>query len=268
MPVKINSQVTEVLIEFGLSDVEAAVYQAALALGSRPASVIAQRAGLKRGHGYNVLQSLMEKGIVQEFVKNGVKHFTCSPPSSLLTVLEVREQELKKQKEMLEAVLPELENLRNPLAAQPKVRFFQGFEGIKEIFEDMLRIPDSQIYALVDLQFTWTASSNEGFEYVKAFIKRREQKNICWNGILVFSPESDRHLRMRPSRLRKIKRVENLECPAEISVYGGKVAFTSTNQEMVGVVIENEAIADTLRNMLLRLWDVLPTYEVEYDKES
>ena len=42
-----DSQITEVLVEFGLTEVEAVVYQASLALGSRPASVIAQKAKLK-----------------------------------------------------------------------------------------------------------------------------------------------------------------------------------------------------------------------------
>ena len=43
-----NSDVNTALHAFGLNEVESSVYQAALALGPRPASVIAHRAGLKR----------------------------------------------------------------------------------------------------------------------------------------------------------------------------------------------------------------------------
>ncbi|MFN8390202.1 MAG: helix-turn-helix domain-containing protein [Bdellovibrionota bacterium] len=263
---KPNSKITDVLVAFGLTDVEAEVYQSALALGSRQASVIAQKAGLKRGHAYNVLQSLMQKGIVQEFVKNGVKQFTCSPPSSLLSIAENRERELKKQKDQLEQILPELESLRNPLASQPKVRFYQGFEGIKEIFDDMLREENKEIHAIVDLQFTWSAVGKEGVEYVKTFIRRREERNIVWNAICVFSPESDKLLKTRPSALRKMKRIESMPCPAEVSIYGNKVAFTSTYKEMIGVVVENEPIAETIRNIFLQLWKTLPDYDVQYDK--
>lgn len=256
-----DAQITEVLIEFGLTEVEAIVYQASLALGSRPASVIAQKAKLKRGHAYNVLHGLMQKGIVQEFVKNGVKHFTCSPPSSLVSILENRERQLQLQKQRLEQVLPALESVRNPVAAQPKVRFFQGFDGLKEVFDDMLRTPNAEILALVDLAYTWTVVGEDGLDYVRGFIKRREERNIIWRGICVESEESDRHVRMRPSTLRQMKAISGLTCPAEISVYGTKVAFTSTHSEMVGIIVENEPIARSIRSVLEKLWEMLPDYK-------
>lgn len=257
---KSKNEVNEVLVEFGLTDVEAQVYQAALALGSRPASVIAQKAKLKRGHGYNVLHSLMQKGIVQEFVKNGVKHFTCSPPSSLISMLENRERELKYQKLRLEHILPDLENLRNPLAAAPKVRFFQGFDGLKEVFDDMLRVPNSDLLALVDLQLAWMAIGQEGIEWIQSFIQRREEKNIVWRGICVASEKSDQQIKIRPSKLRQMKRIEGIQCPAEIWMYGSKVAFTSTHSELVGVIIENEPISQTMRDVFEKLWQTLPDY--------
>ena len=250
-------------MDLGLTDVEASVYQSALALGSRPASVIAQKAGLKRGHAYNVLHSLMEKGIVQEFVKNGVKNFTCSPPSSLLSMLENRERELAQQKQRLEQVLPELESLRNPLAAQPRVRFYQGFEGLKEIYDDMLRVPESEILALVDLQYAWTDSREEGHEFVRSFIRRREERKIVWRGICVASEESDRQVRARPAKLRQMKMIQGVNCPAEVAVYSNKVAFTSTHSELVGVLIENEPIAKTITAVLEKLWSILPDYNPE-----
>ncbi|HQH29200.1 MAG TPA: helix-turn-helix domain-containing protein, partial [Oligoflexia bacterium] len=175
----VQEDVLSVLSEVGLSEVEVSVYKAALALGSRPASVIAQKAGLKRGHTYNILESLMEKGIVQEFVKSSVRHFVCSSPHSLLSMLQKKEHELAEQKRKLERAIPHLEQIRNPVAAQPKVRFYKGLEAIKEIFEDMLAVPNSIIYGFIDLEQSWSSANEAGHYWTRNFIKRREQKNIA-----------------------------------------------------------------------------------------
>ncbi|MCB0360843.1 MAG: hypothetical protein KDD44_14440, partial [Bdellovibrionales bacterium] len=131
--IQLAPEVVEALSAFGLSESEIAVYQATLQLGTRPASVIAQKAGLKRGHTYNVLGQLAQKGIVQELVKNSVRHFTCSPPERLIGLLEHRESEISRQKDLLRQAIPKLEALRNPNHAQPRVRFYQGEAGVREI---------------------------------------------------------------------------------------------------------------------------------------
>ena len=125
-----DTDIVTALRAFGLNDVEIAVYTSALQLGSRPASVIAQKAGLKRAHTYNVLATLAEKGIIQEFVKNSVRHFTASAPAALLSTMEEREKQLEKQKSLLSSIIPELERLRSPLISRPRVRFFQGGEAV------------------------------------------------------------------------------------------------------------------------------------------
>lgn len=256
----VEESVSKVLSDFGLSSVEISVYQAALSLGSRPASTIAQKANLKRGHTYNVLQTLMEKGIVQEFVRGGVRHFTCSPPKSLLSIIHQREHELKEQKENLLKVIPQLEQLRNPLSAEPRVRFFKGLDGIKEIFEDMIRCPNQTIYGLVDLQYSWSIVDSKTQNWTRNFIRRREQNNIRWYGIAVRSDLSDYSVKLRPSYMRKMKVLDGVSFPAELHIYGEKVAITSTYRETIGVLIENEPIAETLRTMHQLLWKTLPDY--------
>ena len=260
---KTPSEISDVLGEFGLSTVEASVYQAALALGSRPASAIAQKAGLKRGHGYNVLQSLMDKGLVQEFVKNGVKHFTCSPPSSLFTIVRNREDELKRAKARIIEIIPDLEKIRSPLSSQPKVRLYPGLEGVKEIYEDMLRVPNTEIRAMIDIETSWSSVLSQGAEFAAQFVERRHEQNIYWYGIVAEIPALDEILSRRPSNLRKCKIAQGLQFPAEISIYGSKVAYISARDEFVGVVVDNEAIAISMRNLFHFLWDTLPTPVIE-----
>lgn len=260
---KQNTSINAALIEFGLTEIEARVYQAGLALGSRPASVIAQKSGLKRGHAYNVLNALMQKGIVQEFVKGGVKNFTFSPPSSLLAMLNMREEELRSTKERLESIMPELENIRSQLTTQPKVRFYPGLEGIKEIYEDMLRVPNSEILCFIDFENAWSSQDSKGAEFASQFVRRRAERNITWVGILTENETGTQAMSRRPSTHRRAKTVKGLSFPAEISVYESKLSFVGTRDDIIGVVIENESIAQAVRNLFQYLWDRLPGPVIE-----
>ena len=262
----LSKVLAETLAQLGLSEQEAQVYEVALALGSRPASVIAQKAGLKRGHTYNILQRLMDKGLVQEFVKSNIRHFTCSPPQALLGIARTREEELQRTKERLEDLIPELEKIRSPLQAQPKVRFFPGVEGMKEVYEDMLRVPEKEILGFLDLDFSWSSLTANGREFAASFVRRREEQGIVWRGLVVDSKMLQEILKERPANRRRMRVVDGVNFPAEIQVYGSKVAFLSTKEEYIGVVIENEPIAQTMREIFDYFWKISPE-NLEMDEE-
>lgn len=246
----------------GLTEPEIVVYQAALVTGARPASVIAKKAGLKRAHTYNILEALKEKGIVQETIKNGVRHYSPIAPSSLLVMMENQIADFVAKKKKLESIIPALENIQNSLGRQARVRLFQGKEGIREMFEDILR-SGHDMYSVVDLQNSWSSFDDESRSWIKSFIARREERNITWRAIAVRSELSDRELKTRSAAKRSVKLLEGVRLPAEINIYGHKVALTSTKQEMIGALIENEPIAETLRNLHQFIWKMLPDYKIE-----
>lgn len=254
-----NIPVDSILIDFGFSEVEVSVYKAALVLGSRPASVIAQKAGLKRSHTYNVLDSLMKKGVMQEFVKNSVRQFTCSPPQSLLSILERRRSELDRQKQQLEEIIPQLESLCNPLS-RPRVRFYQGVDGVKEIYEDMISVPERHIYGVCDARHNFTFVSTLERSWINDFINRRAERGIWWYGIVAASEESMHELAVRVWKNREVRLLSNTYIGVTINIYGEKVAITSTNEETIGILIENETIAATLKSFHQTAWNLLPRY--------
>lgn len=253
------NEVTDALQGLGLNQKEISVYRASLFSGTRPASVIAKKAGLKRGHTYNILETLKDKGIVQETIKDNVRHFSPLPPSSLLSLMEQQVGALVDKKSRLESVIPLLESLQNPLSKHPKVKLFQGKNGIREIFEDILR-SGNDMYSIVDLQYSWSSVDQESTRWVEDFIARREKRNIYWRAIAVKSEISDRELSWRSAAKREVKMLSGVRIPAEINIYGHKVALTSTNHEMMGAVIENEPISETLLSLHRFLWGILPDY--------
>jgi sugar-specific transcriptional regulator TrmB len=246
----------------GLTDSETRVYHASISLGTRPASIIAEKAGLKRSHTYNILTSLKKKGIVQEVIKNGVRHFCSCSPSNLVGIIENEIGDLESKKRKLEHVIPLMQNMLGGLSTQPKVRFYQGRQGIREIYEDILRSANGEMRSFTDLRFSWSATDDEMRHWVKSFISRREEADIWWKVLAVRSDYSAKEFRRRSGAKRQIKALEGVELPAEIVSYGKKVALISTNGELIGVVIESEPIFNTFENLFALLWQIMPEYQL------
>ncbi|MDD4319918.1 MAG: helix-turn-helix domain-containing protein [Candidatus Peribacteraceae bacterium] len=248
---------------FGLSEPEISVYLALLELGTQPASVVARKAGLKRGHTYNVLSLLMQKGVVQEFEKKGVRTFTCTRPAGLLSLLERREEGLEGVKRQLLQSLPFLESIINPLAVQPKVRFYQGIEGIKQIYEDTLRFPDNDLYALGDFEHYFPReNSPELNDWMWDYCNRRAKAGIRYIGIVNKSPTTDLAFKRRKGQKRTFKMLRNVDLPVEVNIYGDRVAIISSSKDMVGLIIEDKPTADTLRHFHQAVWKMLPDYVI------
>ncbi len=246
---------------FGMSAAEINVYLALLELGAQPASIVARKANLKRGHAYNVLAELSKKGVVQEFERKGVRTFTCCRPAVLLSLLERREQDLEGIKRSLLQSLPILEGIINPLAIQPKVRFYQGIEGIKEIYEDTLRFPKQDLYAVGDFDHYFPReNSPELNDWMWRYCDRRAKAGIRYLGIVNKSPVTDLAFARRKGQKRIFKMLRNVELPVEVNIYGDRVAIISSSKDMVGLIVEDKPTADTLRNFHQAVWAMLPDY--------
>jgi len=258
---KKDENIFNIFEELGLSTEEISVYLSVLELGFQPASVIAKNAGLKRGQTYNKLSNLIKKGIVQEFVKNKIRYFTTGSPKVLQSFVERKEDKLKITKQKLLQIVPILEKIGNPLLSQPKVRFFQGVDGIKEIYEDTIRIKNQNIYAVGDFDHIFpVVKDKELNDWIWDYATRRAKKEVDYIGIINKSKLSDQAFKRRKSQKRKMKMLNNVYLPVEINIYGDKVAIMSSSKDMVGIIIEDAPIAVTLRNFHQAVWSFLPKY--------
>lgn len=254
----------QALDSFGFSEPEMTVYVTLLKFGAQPASIVAKQSGLKRGHTYNILSTLKDRGVVQEFEKGNVMHFSACAPSTLISLLERREEELDRKKKSLLQVIPELERIRNPYAQQPKVRFFHGVEGIKAIYEDTLQVGDKKLFSLGDFDHFFPKENDEELNaWMWRYCQRRAKNGIWYNGILNKSSTSDDAFKTRVKEKRHLKMLTNVYLPVEVNIYDNKVAIISSSKDMVGLIIEDKPTADTFRSLHQAFWAFLPDYRIE-----
>lgn len=248
-----------ILQKIGLSDKDSEVYLACLELGTQPASVIARKAGLKRPTTYLILEGLLKRGLVSEYTGSNVKYFTAVSPEYLLNFVEKQRRELTSHQRELEQFLPQFLSLSNPYSINPRVRFYEGLEGIERVMDDTLMAKKSEIltYSCIDRWF----SREDLKQYIGQYGRRRSaEKKIALRGIVIDTPLARQYIEkdypgdsaVTQTRWfpKDISVFHN-----EINIYDNKVAICSIGRhELLGVIIESDEIAESQRSIFELVW--------------
>ena len=248
----------ELFASMGLNQHESKVYEILLVSGPSPVKNILKKIELTRTNLYNILGQLKKKGLIGERLdKNGITIFFPESPEKLGDLVHQEERKIKINIENLNTQLPELRNLyyTNRERGEVKVQVFEGPETFNQIYEDTLHEGTKEI--LVWSAGNWT-SSNLGAEmsrYFKDYVKRRSAAGIVTK--VVSTQTSEKYLE-RDRELKKIRRYWGESLPAEIDVYGNKVAILAYEKELTGLVIDNRDFAETMRKIFNGMWEKLP----------
>lgn len=240
------------LKKIGLSENEARVYLALLELGSSTAQQIAQKAGLKRPTTYVQMESLMKRGLVTSFEKNIKTLFRAEDPEHLNQVLEKEKEEQKEKWEALEKILPNLGNLFLSASERPRVRFFEGIEGLKTIQDEILKTKEKLIKAVTNTDDVLKLFP----QHTKNYIPKRVQKGIR-SKIIYTSLEGDFLKKTDKEMLRESKFIEPSKMPfsGDILTYGKHVVISVVSKRPFGIIIESEDIANSFGAIFDLLWE-------------
>jgi len=85
------------LLKLGLTEGEAKVYIALSGLGSSTVGAIVKKSGVAYSNIYDILNRLIEKGIVSYIIKSKTKYFQAASPSNLIDYLLMIVNELKRK---------------------------------------------------------------------------------------------------------------------------------------------------------------------------
>src|SRR3989338_9161192 len=116
----------ENLEKVGLNSNEARVYLALLELGPSLVGKITEKSKVHRRTVYDVLESLIDKGLVSYIVEINRKVFEATEPERLLELLKEREKEIKE-------ILPELQTKKNASRRKQEATIFRGKKGLRTI---------------------------------------------------------------------------------------------------------------------------------------
>jgi len=237
---KVNIQ--EALQAFGLSEKEIKIYLACLEIGTATANELAEKSYLNRSTTYDVLKSLLEKGIASKTIKEKTTHFEVALPEKLLSVLDEKKQKLT-------AVLKELKQLQEFTIRKPTIQVYQGKEGFKTILDDILATK----------QATDVISTSKIFEVMKNFfpyyIQRRTELQIPARVIQEYSQQTNTLKQTDKKDLRTTKSIQGFTINSMTFIYANKTATIKlVEKEIIGVLITDQNLADDQRKIFEILW--------------
>src|SRR3989344_3901787 len=195
--------IEESLAGFGFSPSEITVYLHLLKRGSSYANSISSATGINRSNVYEALDRLIEKGIVSFVSRNKAKWYKASPSESLGSLLKIKEDEFRSQKENFLSSIKELSKIAPPKNEKVDAGIFSGRDGLKMIFEEMLELEKPIAFFAAKLQFSTFFGS-----YYNQWHMRRAKKQIIQRTIF---PENVRHEKNKQIsiKLRKVRFVDD-----------------------------------------------------------
>jgi HTH-type transcriptional regulator, sugar sensing transcriptional regulator len=233
----------------GLDGRKADVYLAVLELGSGTVIEIAKKAKIKRTTCYDILLNLVDMGYVSGTVKGKKRLFIGEDPEKI-------KKDLKRKEGLISEILPMLKSIHNIKGVKPKIRYYEGIEGLKEAYDDTLK------YSGEILAFGSEDIYNVlGRSFVEDYIKRRVRKNISVRAILPSTEYLEKEIFVRDIvQLRACKPIAKGKYPfsIEIDIYGKQKVALISNKEQLAVIIESTEIFNTLKFIFNLCWDNLP----------
>jgi len=239
-----KERILAILAEAGFQEKEAHLYLAGIELGGATIQQLAKYAGIKRPTAYDVMESLEKKGLFSLSERGKKKYFLAEDPENILRILKSREHAFL-------TALPELKMLLGAGSKKPRVRFFEGVEGLKTIYWDTLESKKTLlVYGSIDSM--WSVIPQE---FKKEYVGERIKRNLHARCIVPATPATQEYTRRDKEELRQMILIppDQFQFSNEINIYNNKVAIFSFS-EKIGVIIESEKIAETQRSIFELAW--------------
>lgn len=244
--------INETLLQkLGMSQKEVKLYLKLLEFGTAGANNLGRAIGENRTTTYSLLHAMKKRGLISENKKGKVKTFSATNPQLLINHLLDDAQALK-------GLLPELLAISNKHAQKPKITFYEGVEGIKQIGEILLEVPGSVRESFMGIDPKTIHPEIKKY-YETDFVNRRIEKGILYRGIVTGElPMGNRHQRTEKGQLRELKIIDMKKLPIKIHIDifpRNKVALYSYRKdELMGIIIESPAFYETMRTVFTLAW--------------
>lgn len=212
------------------------------------ASEIAIRIKRSRAIIYKEAEELTDLGIIEKIEKPGqVALFKAGHPSLLQRLMDGKENQLKKDKDLLNSYLPDMVSRYNLANNRPGIRFFEGADGMKKIYDEIL--DEGNDFYLIRTAYEPTYD-NQIAPIVDEFIKERIKRNMKVTAIIPSDIEDEaKDAKWILERFNVNK--DAYTAPVEIDIFGDKVAILSFGEELVGLIVESKQIAQSLRQVFM-----------------
>ncbi len=242
-----NTKLFTILSDIGLSDNESKVYLASLSLGATTILKIARASEMKRSTIYSVIESLKQKGLMKIEIKGLKSTFVAESPEKLEIILENRKNEFKNN-------LPEFLSLYNLKDTQSTIKYYEGFESLKNVYMESLKeIKPHEEYLVITNQEKWY---NLDQKFSIDYIEKRAHLPIVTKLLFQDSPIAREHKKFERNFNETIKILpEKTHLQVDMVILPRKLIITQIIQPVSIMVIENQSVVQMQKTLFDIIWN-------------
>jgi len=234
----------KILEKLGLNQKQASIYSALLELGHGSGQTIATKAELPKSTTYDILKSLSRLNLVSIYLKGKKRYFAANNPN-------IFQDKIQEQNEILTKFLPTLESLYVAKDYKPKVRFYEGKQGINITIKEVFKEAKEMIsFGSVDDIFERLP------EYFPQFSRQRAQKKIPIRIILRPSPKATQRQQSGPKELRQVKIIKTpILFHSLVWIWNNKIALVTLKEDLSVTIIESQELTGSLTALFNISWN-------------
>ena len=255
-----TNSMEEELQKLGLNEHEAKVYLVALSLGPASAAQLSDSTNMKRPTVYLTLDNLMKQGIVSEIYIDKKRLFAAEKPDKLAKLTKRMRRKVIDAELMLESILPELLKYPKQYNEEPKVVFYSGIEGVKNVIFEISSCNSSWYFfgsSTKILQKLFKLNAREIIgeaEKLREDPKRPKVYFITDAGVLSLKGEWEKI--KTPWREMKIL-PQTINASSGFVIYEDKVAIISFDNKPFAAVIKSRETVEVMKVMYQLIWKSL-----------
>ena len=238
---------TEILVQAGLSEVQAKIYLYLIMHGQSTPTEIANKIDENRTTVYAAAEKLEKLGIISQRDKGKIMAYTPNHPAVLEDIAEKRLRKAARQAKNLEGNLPALVNFYNEHQYEPGATTFYGKEGVKMIYDKI--VATGKTFYFVRSRYDEAADKDTLEEFKKARVEAGiDSEDITPSE---FTKNTDKEMKDKFLLTRTLLPPHEYDSPVEIDIFGDNVAFINYEKGGMSTLIESPEIADAMRQMFL-----------------
>lgn len=240
-----DKTLVKLLSRTGFTEKEAFVYLALLELGRGTVTDISKKTGLKRSIIYIVLEGLIARAYASAIPKTRILTYSAADPGIILSNIQTTAKQFSE-------MLGFLRLLGGSGERRPRIQYAETKEAIWNIYESITKAKETYFvssYSRIEECFPGAVES-----WAKGY-----KKGLFAGKGLHLIPDTDNEKRYAEPLIsagEQIRISPNLgEISIDISIFDDKVSLTSFEQKPFLVLVQSQAIANTLRSLFLAIWE-------------
>ena len=179
-------------------------------------------------------------------VRGWKKLFSAENPEKLEQMLENKKQAFKKH-------LPDFLSLYNLKESESLIRFYEGKEAVKSVYEDLLKsIRPFEDYLILTNMELWLGL---GEKFCDDFMRRRAKLNVKTRLLLQDTPSAWKYKKIERNLNQKIKILpKDININTNLVIIPQKIVNHQLTTPVSAIVIENKNIANLQKEIFEMLW--------------